>query len=305
MTRRAVLRVLWGKSAETKVVLQPGRAVRVGRDEGLELSIPHDRELSLTHFAVDFDGRRLRVRDLASLGGTQVNGEPFTSGEVDSGAWIKAGDTVVRLFIEDSTPPLDVRSPEELARARAALAELVELGEPLFGVLDAARDARILTLLDECVDDVWSLYDGVQGQALAGVAPHLVRFSDDSGLLERVVLEGWGLAWGVFFSASRPAKEVRRHLRRFLMVEPEVPVLGQGERERLYFRYYDPRVLRDFLPIATPRQRGEFFGDISLFLLEQADGTLQRVDPVIAPASARGADDAESAERGATLVPHP
>lgn len=298
MSKRAVLRVLWGKSAETKVVLRAGTALRVGRDEAIEVSIPHDRELSLQHFVVDFDGRALRLRDVGSANGTEVNGERFTSGEVEPGAWIRAGDTVFRLFVEDHTPAFHERTPEERAAARAALDILVE-HRPLFGVLDAARDPRVIVLLDECVDDVWSLYDGVQGQALAGVAPYLVRFSEDSGLRDRVVMEGWGRAWGVFFSASRPAKDVRRHLRRFLMVEPEVPVLGQGERERLYFRYYDPRVLRDFLPIATPRQRSEFFGDISLFLLEQEDGALQRVDPVVAP------ETPSSRERGEGLVPHP
>lgn len=290
--------MLFGKSSDTKVVLRAGDAVRVGRDEALELSLPHDRELSLQHFVVDFDGRVLRVRDSGSARGTEVNGERFTSGTVASGSWVRAGETLFRVFVEASTPPFETRTADELERARAAL-DILAAHRPLFGVLDAARDGRILVLLDECVDDVWSLYEGREGQALAAVAPYLVRFSEDSTLLDRVVLEGWGCAWGVFFSASRPAKEVRRHLRRFLMVEPEVPVLGQGAREKLYFRYYDPRVLRDFLPIATPRQRSEFFGDISLFLLEEEDGGLTRVDPVVAP----GVPDDD--ERGAELVPHP
>ena len=56
--------------------------------------------------------------------------------------------------------------------------------------------------------------------------------------------------------------EVRRHLRRFLMVTPE------DTSVRMYFRYYDPTVLRDFFPLATPLQRSQLFADVASFLVE-------------------------------------
>ncbi len=275
-SKRAILRVLWGKAAGRKVALSPGAVVRVGRGEDLELSLPHDRDLSLHHLAIDWTGEYIRVRDNASLSGTKVNGLPFVSGAVDPGSYIEAGGTMLRVFLEAHSEPLDPNlDPARLEKARRALALIraALADEPIFGVLDAARSSRIITLLDESTDEVWSLYDGIQGAALESVAPHLVRFSHDSALLDRLVLEGWGLSWGIYFAASRPSKDVRRHLRRFLMVEPD------DKKERLYFRYYDPRVLGDFLPLATPRQRSELFGDISSFLIERGDGELLRVDP--------------------------
>jgi hypothetical protein len=272
--RRAILKVLWGKAASQKIVIQKDQSIRVGRGEEAELCLAHDRKLSSTHLWIDFTGSMLRVRDAASHSGTTVDGAPFTAGAVDSGAVIAAGDTVMRLFIERHTPPSSVdENPERVAQARSAFSVL-QNERSLYGVFDAARDPRVTSLIDESVDEAWSLYEGDAGDAMADVAPYLVRFRADSDLLAHLVAEGWGLGWGIYFAADRPVKEVRRHLRRFLMVQAE------DTRERLYFRFYDPRVLRDFLPMATPRQRSELFGDLSLFLFEDEKGALRRVDPL-------------------------
>jgi hypothetical protein len=47
--------------------------------------------------------------------------------------------------------------------------------------------------------------------------------------------------------------------------------------ERVYFRYYDPRVLRRFLPTCSPRQEEEIFGDIGTFLVEGERGDVRRL----------------------------
>jgi hypothetical protein len=120
-------------------------------------------------------------------------------------------------------------------------------------------------LLKTCRDEVESLYDGFQGQLLEEYAPYLVRLPADSSVLEVLAHEGWGRSWGVCLRSARPFKEVRRHFRRFLIVEEE------ETKEELYFRFYDPRVLRVFLPICTPRQAGLFFEDIGCFLVEDRD----------------------------------
>jgi hypothetical protein len=68
---------------------------------------------------------------------------------------------------------------------------------------------------------------------------------------------------------------VRKHLRRLLMVK-----LDDGGR-RLYFRFYDPRVLRAFLPTCSVRQDEEMFGDrdIHSFLVEGEQGEALRFAP--------------------------
>jgi hypothetical protein len=42
--------------------------------------------------------------------------------------------------------------------------------------------------------------------------------------------------------------------------------------ERLYFRFYDPRVLREFWTVATPRQRDELTAELDSFILEDVEG---------------------------------
>jgi hypothetical protein len=40
----------------------------------------------------------------------------------------------------------------------------------------------------------------------------------------------------------------------------------------MYFRFYDPRVLRGFLPITTVRQEELVFGPVEQFLVERMGG---------------------------------
>jgi hypothetical protein len=44
--------------------------------------------------------------------------------------------------------------------------------------------------------------------------------------------------------------------------------------QRLYFRFYDPAVLRDFVPTCSVRQRSELFGELDVFIVEGDSGEL-------------------------------
>jgi hypothetical protein len=145
--------------------------------------------------------------------------------------------------------------------SREELAHLLEGHEPLYAVLDPARDPAILALLQSSGEEVRSLYNGRRSEQLADVAPYLARVPAGSRLLDALVREGWGRSWGVLAVCDAPFAELRRHLRRFLVAQTE-------DRTALYFRFYDPRVLRPFLESATAEQRRAFFGPVSAFLLE-------------------------------------
>jgi hypothetical protein len=52
-------------------------------------------------------------------------------------------------------------------------------------------------------------------------------------------------------------------------------------RQRMYFRFYDPRVLREFMPIATLRQKDDLFEGVEAMLLEDETGEMLRFAPPI------------------------
>jgi len=294
LRRRAIVEVRWGPLAGRKSVIEPGGVLRVGRTERADLAAPRDAQMSAIHFELSWDGATCTLRDLNSAKGTQLGGEQVTEAQVQNGDWIRAGGTDFMVYFEAATPPpatdddgdedadddatvmaRELRRRERDARrgrAELALAMLRRERGPLYAVMDASRGMRIPVLLHESVERARSLYEGLEGETLAEVAPFLVELPEGSGLLERLVMEGWGRRWGIYFTCRRSFSEVRRHLRRFLMVKDE------ETHDRYYFRFYDPGVLRQFLPTCAVRQREQFFGDIITIFAEGEDEELRRFE---------------------------
>jgi len=300
--RRGIVQLVQApRGAFRKIVLAPGQALELGRDERAEVRI-EDPSLRGAHLRLEFDAVGLHLRELGGTGSLSIDGERRSFGEVHSGGWFSAGRSTFRFFLERRSPPVEPRAPAAgAAEALAALRPLAALGK-LWGVFDAARAPRILQLCEEAVDPHESLYLGTAGRELDEVAPYLVRFDPRSGLLDRLALEGWGEAWGIYASAELSPKDVRRHFRRFLVTEEETT------RERLYFRWYDPRVWRAFWPVATPRQRAELVGGLSAVYAEGERGELLECAgvpgalPEGAPSVAAAPDDGADAQ-GAMLAP--
>jgi hypothetical protein len=154
--------------------------------------------------------------------------------------------------------PASMQAPDSLQRV---LTFVREPREPLFAVYDAARSPQVLELLKTAQEKQQSLLEGAKGEALGPWAPYLVALPPGSALLETLVQEGWGKAWGIYFTCPLPFEEVRKHLRHFLTVRDE-------ENVDCFFRFYDPRVLRAFLPVCTREELRTFFGPIRRFKME-------------------------------------
>jgi hypothetical protein len=138
---------------------------------------------------------------------------------------------------------------------RARIVSWIEKrGEPAFAVLDAARDVGVYATLVRGEFGHASLFDGPKGEALCDVAPYLVPLPPDSPLLAKLAGEWWGGSIGILLTSREKPESVRERLRRVLNIETE-------DGRSLVFRFYDPRVLRVFLPIASPGQIATFFGD--------------------------------------------
>jgi len=139
--------------------------------------------------------------------------------------------------------------------------------QPLYALLDAAREPSVLKVILESKEEHQSLYEGPQGSQLAHFAPYLIRVPQKSALLDTLAHQAWSKSWGVFVTCDMPLKELRTHFRHFLTVK-----LPDGSQ--VYFRYYDPRVLRLFLPTCLPEETTQFFGPIKHFLMEAEDPKL-------------------------------
>lgn len=141
-------------------------------------------------------------------------------------------------------------------------------GRHAWMILDAARDQRIFPMLLECHLDYSCLYSGTLPPLLSMAAPYLLHLEYDYRDTRRFLRHAWGNSWGVVLNCDESLKTLRRHLREFLLVRDPS---GQS----LLFRYYDPRVLRLYLPTCNRSELETVFGPIERFWTE--DDTQHRL----------------------------
>ncbi len=132
---------------------------------------------------------------------------------------------------------------------------------PVFAVLDGASAPGLVKSLYEHEPEYCCLYRGELAPDMATVAPYLVRLEPESPFTEQVLGEGWGAHWGSFVVSTANLRILRDHFRSFHTVE--LP-----DQSTVLFRYYDPRVLRNFLPVCNAAELATFFGPVQKFVVE-------------------------------------
>ena len=141
-------------------------------------------------------------------------------------------------------------------------------GRRVYAVLDGASipDLALPQVLWEHEPEHVCLYRGELAPDVAATAPYLVALGRESSFTHWLINEGWGKHWGIFAVAPEETdlKVMRKHFRTFLMVM-------SPEGKPLYFRYYDPRVLRVFLPTCNAEETRTVFGPVQGYLLEGMD----------------------------------
>jgi hypothetical protein len=140
----------------------------------------------------------------------------------------------------------------------------------VYAVLDGASVPALLPRLAEWKPEHCCLYRGELPADLKRAAPYLVRLTPDSPFTGWVLSEGWGKHWGIFAVSFADFLTLRKHFRTFLMV-------NGPDGKPFYFRYYDPRVLRTYLPTCNAAESELVFGPVTFYAAEaKADGTLLR-----------------------------
>ena len=132
-------------------------------------------------------------------------------------------------------------------KALKALRDSIDLasGESLCAIVDAARDLE-LAYEAKCLynKEIWNLFESDVAEALADVAPYLIVFDPNEGYLESWISR-LGKSAGILFIAASDPYKLYAHIRYIFIVEDE-------ENQPFFFRFYDPRILRAFLPTCTP-----------------------------------------------------
>lgn len=139
----------------------------------------------------------------------------------------------------------------------------------LYALLDGARSRRVEDLVVNSRLPWRCLYDGLLSPTISRVAPYLVALDPGSIFDMDIIAHGFGESWGLFIESPVEIDDLRRHLRRFLKVETE-------DARRLLFRFYDPRVLRVYLPTCRADELATFFGPIRTLYVEPQPPT--RID---------------------------
>ena len=128
-------------------------------------------------------------------------------------------------------------------------------------ILDGARTIEIFRMLLACHLEYACLYSGQLTPDLEIAAPYLVQLDHGYRDTHQLIQQAWGNSWGVFLRSDTSLKKLRRHLRDFLVVR-------DTKGNRLVFRYYDPRVMRVYLPTCTTSELRTVFGPIECFWTE-------------------------------------
>jgi hypothetical protein len=140
-------------------------------------------------------------------------------------------------------------------------------GANLFAIIDGASVPDLLPKLDEFQPECYCLFPGNLEPDMAEVAPYLVQLEPDTEFTNWILENGWGKHWGIFAVSHEDLRKMRQHFRSFIIVY-------DSNHKPMRFRYYDPRVLRLFLPTCTSGELEKVFGPVDCYMLEDEDPNL-------------------------------
>ena len=132
----------------------------------------------------------------------------------------------------------------------------------VFAIIDGASANGLQSQLKINPCESCCLFSGELPPELHKAAPFLIKFEHPDPLLAWL-LQGWGKHYGIYATVVKTIgfKAVRKHFRTFLLVDAP-------DQSKMYFRYYDPRILRVYLPTCNPDEAKIVFGPVHSYICE-------------------------------------
>jgi hypothetical protein len=140
-----------------------------------------------------------------------------------------------------------------------------EENAPIYAILDGASVPGLLQKFADEEPPHECLYAGDLKPDMQEVTPYVVKLDSESPFTEWVLDRGWGQHWGIFLESGADLAALRRHLRSFLTVH-------DPNGKPMLFRYYDPRVMRVYLPTCNAEELKAVFGPVQSYMMEDESG---------------------------------
>lgn len=225
-----------------------GSRVTVGYGSGSDIVLRDKNTTTHTQVTFDFINKQLTINCSGTDINLVVNGETTNQAILSDQDWLLIDYTHFTVHLHTS----------HLLQSPCSAEDYLHHHQPLYGILDAACDPHILSALRYSTAQYQSLFNGQIAIELESYAPYLVQLSENESLLNEWLNNDFNHTWGIWLSCEEPFELMRHHLRKFLWIT------ASGYQE-LYFRYYDPRVLPQYLSTCNPKDLKKFFGPISSF----------------------------------------
>ncbi|CDG22410.1 conserved protein of unknown function [Xenorhabdus poinarii G6] len=143
--------------------------------------------------------------------------------------------------------------------------------EKLYAIIDGAAESDLFLMLARYDPPSACLYGEPLQPELVEIAPYLVQVTEEV----KIWLECCKTPWGIFVHSAADMKTVRQHLRKYLQV-----LLPQQEKP-VFFRFYDPRNIWDFLGVLSDWEVHCFLGPITrittLYLEEERTDNFAKI----------------------------
>ena len=133
----------------------------------------------------------------------------------------------------------------------------------IWALVDAAQDQRVYWSITDSYLNHSCLFAGPLPKEIAMVAPYLVQL-EPGDKFTKFLSNEWGKGACVYLECDESMRVLRHHLRKFLTVQDR-------SGRRLLFRYYDPYVLRAFLPPCNTDELKAIFGPVRSYWAESDD----------------------------------
>ena len=174
-----------------------------------------------------------------------------------------------RLRITDPSG-IEVRGGDEMTVSEFLLQNAEKNKCFLYGIVDSARNDEVFRFLITGDAQYRSLFEGTMDVQSYGVSGFLVECKSESPLFQWMTSEAWGDHCCIYFISEASFDELFEHFQQFNRVYLE-------DDEVVLFRYYDPRVLRKYLPTCDDEEIDIFFGEVKIYFAESKDPGIMHI----------------------------